>query len=54
MLLGHLALGFAAQRVEPSPSLGTALVAAQLPDVVWPYFVLAGAEVVEVAPVTPR
>ena len=50
MFLGHFALGFAAKKVEPSMSLGTALAAAQLPDVIWPYLVLAGVEQVEVAP----
>jgi hypothetical protein len=50
MFLGHFALGFAAKKVEPSLSLGTALVAAQLPDVVWPYLVLAGVEKVAIAP----
>lgn len=50
MFLGHFALGFAAKKVEPSLSLGTALVAAQLPDVIWPYLVLAGVEQVRVAP----
>jgi hypothetical protein len=50
MFLGHFALGFATKKVEPSLSLGTAFVAAQLSDVVWPYLVLAGVERVEIAP----
>ena len=50
MFVGHFALGFAAKKVQPSLSLGTALAAAQLPDLIWPYLVLAGIEKVEIAP----
>jgi membrane-bound metal-dependent hydrolase YbcI (DUF457 family) len=50
MFLGHFALGFSTKKVEPSVSLGTALVAAQLPDVIWPWLVLAGVERVAIAP----
>lgn len=50
MFLGHFALGFAAKKVQPSLSLGTAFAAAQLPDLIWPYLVLAGAEAVVIAP----
>ncbi len=50
MFLGHFALGFASKRLEPSLSLGTTLVAAQLPDVIWPYLVLSGIESVAIAP----
>jgi hypothetical protein len=50
MFIGHFALAFAAKRVEPSVSLGTGFAAAQLPDVLWPYFLLAGVEHVTIAP----
>jgi membrane-bound metal-dependent hydrolase YbcI (DUF457 family) len=50
MFLGHFALGFAVKKAEPSLSLGTTLVAAQLPDVIWPWLVMAGVETVAIAP----
>ena len=50
MFLGHFALGLAAKKIEPGVSLATTLTAAQLADVVWPVFVLAGIERVAVAP----
>lgn len=50
MFLGHFALGLAASRAEPRLRLGTAFLAAQLPDAIWPYLLLAGAERVAIAP----
>jgi len=50
MFIGHFALAFATKRVEPSVSLGTYFAAAQLPDVLWPCFLLAGVEHVTIAP----
>jgi membrane-bound metal-dependent hydrolase YbcI (DUF457 family) len=50
MFIGHYAVGLAAKRVEPSLSLAALLAAAQLVDLLWPIFVLAGFERVEVAP----
>jgi hypothetical protein len=50
MFLAHYAVGLATKRVAPRVSLGTALMAAQLADLLWPSFLLAGAEVVRVAP----
>ena len=50
MFVGHFAVAFAAKRVEPSVSLGTYFAAAQLPDLLWPYFLLAGVEHVTIAP----
>jgi hypothetical protein len=44
MFIGHFALGFAAKRVEPKVSLGTAFLACQFLDLVWPVLVLAGLE----------
>ena len=50
MFLGHLAAGMAASRAEPRLPLGTAMLAAQLPDAVWPVLVLAEIERVTIAP----
>jgi len=50
MFIGHYALGLAAKRVEPRLPLPLLLAAPQLLDLVWPIFVLAGLEHVEVAP----
>jgi hypothetical protein len=50
MFLGHFAVGLVASRLEPRLPLGTAFVAAQLPDAVWPYLLLAGLEKVTIAP----
>lgn len=50
MFIGHLAMGFAATRAEPRLRLADALVAAQLPDVIWPVLILAGVEHATVSP----
>jgi hypothetical protein len=50
MFLGHFAVALAASRAEPRLRLGAAFVAAQLPDVLWPAFLLAGLERVTIAP----
>ena len=50
MFLGHFAVGLAAGRIDPRIGLGTALVASQLPDALWPYFLLSGVERVVIAP----
>jgi membrane-bound metal-dependent hydrolase YbcI (DUF457 family) len=50
MFIGHFALGLFASRAEPRLPLGTAFLAAQLPDALWPWFLLAGVERVEIAP----
>jgi hypothetical protein len=50
VFIGHYALGFAAKRVEPRLSLGVLLTAPQALDLLWPVFVLAGIEHVEVVP----
>ena len=42
MFLGHFGVAFAAKRVAPRPSLGTAVLAAQWADGVWPILVLLG------------
>src|SRR4051794_14415855 len=48
MFIGHFGVGFAAQRVAPRLSLGTALLAAQWVDLVWPTFLLLGWETVRI------
>lgn len=48
MMLGHFAAGFAAKRFAPKVSLGTALLAAQFMDLLWPLLVLAGLEHVHI------
>jgi hypothetical protein len=50
MFLGHFATSLLASRAEPRLPLGTAFFAAQLPDVLWPFLLLAGIESVEIAP----
>jgi hypothetical protein len=50
MFLAHFAAGFAASRAEPRLPLGTAFLAAQLPDVLWPFLLLAGVERVSIVP----
>src|SRR5262245_43075827 len=41
------------ERLTPRLRLGTAFVAAQLPDALWPWFLLAGIERVTIAPGDP-
>jgi hypothetical protein len=48
MFIGHFGVGFAAQRVAPGLSLGTAFLAAQWVDLVWPTFLLLGWETVRI------
>jgi hypothetical protein len=50
MFLGHFAVGLAAKRVAPTVSLGTLFLAAQLVDLLWPLFLLAGLEHVRIDP----
>ncbi len=50
MFIGHYAMGLAAKRIEPRLSLALLLTAPQVLDLLWPVFVLAGLEHVEVAP----
>lgn len=50
MFIGHFALGLVASRAEKRLPLGTALIASQLPDALWPVFLLAGVETVAIAP----
>lgn len=50
MFLGHFAAGMAGSRIEPRLRLGTAFVAAQLPDAIWPVLLLTGTERATIAP----
>jgi hypothetical protein len=50
MFIGHYALGLAAKRVEPRAPLALLLAAPQVLDLLWPIFILAGIERVEVVP----
>src|SRR5215510_716111 len=46
MLVGHVAVAFVAKRAKPSLSLGTLMLAALFPDLLWPVFSLSGIEYV--------
>src|SRR5262245_35677798 len=48
MFIGHFALGLAAMRVVPRPSLLVLFAAAQLADILWPVFVALGLEQVRI------
>jgi membrane-bound metal-dependent hydrolase YbcI (DUF457 family) len=50
MFIGHNALGFAAKKVAPRASLGLLMAAPMLLDLLWPIFLIAGIEQVELAP----
>ena len=58
MFLGHFSAAIAARRVAHRPSLGWLVAACQLPDLLWPLFVLAGLERFRIDPgnteFTPR
>jgi hypothetical protein len=50
MFLGHFGLAFAAKRVAPQTSLGTALLATEFADCLWPVFLSIGVEQVRIVP----
>jgi hypothetical protein len=50
MFIGHFGLAFAAKRVAPRVSLGSAVLAAQFLDLLWPSLLLLGVESVRIAP----
>lgn len=50
MFLGHFGVAFAARRATPQLSLGTAFLAAQFLDLLWPTLLLVGAESVRIQP----
>lgn len=50
MFIGHYALAFGAKKVAPSVSLGTAFLACQFADLLWPTLLMLGLEAVEIDP----
>ena len=50
MLVGHFAISLIGKRVEPKISLGTLVLAAMLPDLLWCVFLISGTEHVRVKP----
>jgi len=52
MFIGHFAVGFASKRLAPRSSLAVLLAAPLLADLLWPAFLLAGVERVEIHPAT--
>jgi hypothetical protein len=50
MFIGHIAVAYAAKKAAPKTSLGTLLLAAQLPDLLWPAFLLLGLEHAAIVP----
>jgi membrane-bound metal-dependent hydrolase YbcI (DUF457 family) len=50
MFIGHFGVAMAAKHVAPAASLGTLVLAAQLADGLWPFFVLLGLEQVRIDP----
>ena len=50
MFIGHFALGLAAKRAAPRVSLGVLFAAAQLADLLWPFFLAVGLEQVRIDP----
>lgn len=44
MLVGHLAVGLAARRIDRTISIGTGVLATMLADLLWPVFTAAGLE----------
>lgn len=50
MFIGHYAVAFASKKAAPETSLGTLFLAAQLADLLWPFFLLIGLEHVRIEP----
>lgn len=50
MFIGHYALAFGSKKVAPSVSLGTAFIACQFADMLWPIFLGLGLEQVAIEP----
>lgn len=50
MFIGHFALALGAKRAAPRASLGVLMAACQLPDLLWPVFLLLGWERVAISP----
>jgi hypothetical protein len=54
MFIGHYGVALAGKAVEPRPSLGVWIMAAQFVDLLWPLFLLLGWEHVRIAPGATR
>lgn len=50
MFIGHFAIGFAAKKIDPKPSLATYFIAVQFLDLLWPPLLLLGIERVRIDP----
>jgi membrane-bound metal-dependent hydrolase YbcI (DUF457 family) len=50
MFIGHIAVGLASKKLAPNVSLGTLIGAPLLLDLLWPIFILVGAETVRIEP----
>jgi len=50
MLIGHVAVALGAKKAAPKTSFGTLLLAAQWPDLLWPFFLMLGWERVRIDP----
>ncbi len=50
MFIGHFGVALAAKRAAPKASLGVLIAAAELIDVLWPLFLMAGLERVRIDP----
>lgn len=50
MLISHVAVALAAKKAAPKTSLGTLLLAAQWPDLLWPFFLIFGWERIRIVP----
>lgn len=50
MFIGHFAVALAAKKAAPKTSLGTLFLAVQLPDLLWPVFLLLGVEHARISP----
>lgn len=50
MFIGHFAVGLAAKKLNPKPSLGTYFLAAQFLDLLWPTLLLLNVEKVAINP----
>ena len=50
MLIGHVAVALGAKKAAPKTSFGTLLLAAQWPDLIWPFFLMLGWERVRIVP----
>jgi membrane-bound metal-dependent hydrolase YbcI (DUF457 family) len=50
MFIGHFAVGFALKRFAPQTNLGWLIAAVCFVDILWPFFLLAGLETVEIDP----